>query len=81
MTLLSTSWIIAYICAFILYGAGKRDPTIAGGGSDLSILWVGLSIAVSAVIIEVVGGGVMLVLIAQAALFIGIGIFRARRDR
>jgi hypothetical protein len=77
---LQPSWIIAFVCAFVLYGAGKRDPTIQDG-ANYSILWAGLSIAVSAVVIHVFGGGWLLVLLAQAGLFAGIGVFRAYRDR
>jgi len=79
MIFLQPSWILAFVCAFVLYGAGKRDPTIRDGANN-SILWAGLSIAVSALVIHVIGGGWILVLLAQAALFVGIGVFRAYRD-
>ena len=44
-------------------------------------LWAGLSIAVSAVLIRFLGAGWILVLVGQAALFVGIGIFRAMRGK
>lgn len=80
MIFLTPSWIIAFVCAFVLYGAGKRDPAIRDGANH-SILWAGLSIAVSALIIHVVGGGVILVLIGQVGLFVGIGVFRSLREK
>ena len=80
MTFLQANWIIAFVCAFVLYGAGKKDWTVQGSKSN-SVLWAGLSIAVSALVIQVFGGGWVLVLLAQAALFAGIGFFRAFKDR
>lgn len=79
MIFLQANWIIAFVCAFVLYGAGKQDVTIRGGKSH-SILWAGLSIALSAVVIHVLGGGWLFVLLAQAGLFVGIGVFRAFRE-
>jgi hypothetical protein len=80
MTFLQANWIIAFVCAFILYGAGKKDLTVRGS-EDRSILWAALSIAVSALVIQVFAAGVVHVLLAQAALFVGIGVFRALKDR
>ena len=75
MIFLQSNWIIAFVCAFVFYGAGKQDGTIPGG-ANYSILWAGLSIAVSAFAIHVIGGGWLLVLLAQIGLFVGIGAFR-----
>lgn len=79
MIFLQASWIIAFVCAFVLYGAGKSDLTVKDG-KKYSLLWAGLSIAVSALIIQVFGGGWILVVAGQAALFVGIGVFRAFKD-
>ena len=49
MVFLQASWIIAFVCAFTLFGAGKAEAR--GGGSDNGWLWAGLSIAVSALLI------------------------------
>lgn len=80
MIFLQPNWIIAFVFAFVLFGAGKSDLTIRDGKNH-SILWAGLSIAVSAVAIHVFGGGWVSVVVAQAGLFAGIGVFRAFRDR
>lgn len=80
MTLLQPPWIIAFVCAFILYGAGKKDLAVRDGANH-SVLWAGLSIAVSALVIQVFSGGVLFVLLGQGALMAGIGVFRAMKDR
>jgi hypothetical protein len=74
MIFLQSSWIIAFVCAFVFYGAGKQDGTIQGGANH-SILWAGLSIGVSTVVIQVLGAGWLLVLLAQIGLFVGIAAF------
>ena len=79
MIFLQTNWILAFVCAFTFFGAGKAEAK--GGGPDHGFLWAGLSVVTSAVFIELFGAGWFLVLLGQAGLFIGIGIFRAMRDR
>jgi hypothetical protein len=44
-------------------------------------LWTGLSIGVSALAIQLLGAGWVLVLVAQCGLFVAIGIFRSFRER
>ena len=80
MIFLQTNWIIAFVCAFVFFGAGKQNAGIAGG-KNYSFLWMGLSIAVSAVVIHLFSAGWVLVLVAQLGLFAAIGIFRTLRDR
>jgi hypothetical protein len=79
MIFLQTHWILAFVCAFTFFGAGKAEAK--GGGPDHAFLWAGLSVVTSAVFIELFDAGWFLVLLGQAGLFIGIGIFRAMRDR
>jgi hypothetical protein len=79
MIFLQPNWIIAFVCAFVLYGAGKQNASIAGGKNH-SVLWTGLSIGVSALVINLFSAGWILVLVAQFALFLVIGIFRSFRD-
>ena len=79
MIFLQSNWIIAFVCAFVFFGAGKQNATV-GGGKNLSFQWMGLSIAVSALVIRFLGAGWLLVLVAQAVLFVGIGVFRSMRD-
>jgi hypothetical protein len=80
MIFLQTNWIIAFVCAFVFYGAGKQNASMPGG-SNQSVPWTGLSIAVSALVIHLFGAGWIFVLVAQAGLFVAIGIFRSFRDR
>ena len=85
MIFLQTNWIIAFVCAYTFLRAGRLE---AGGSSlearsgsrDNGILWAGLSIATSALVIQVFGGGWFLVVLAQAGLFVGIGGYRAWRE-
>ena len=80
MIFLQPNWIIAFICAFVFYGAGKQNTGIPGGRNQ-SLLWTGLSIGVSALAIHLLGAGWVLVLVAQCGLFVVIGIFRSFRER
>ena len=79
MIFLQPNWILAFVCAFTLFGAGKAEAK--GGGPDHSLQWGALSVATSAVLIKFFDAGWFLVLLGQFGLFIGIGIFRAMRDR
>ena len=80
MVFLQPTWIIAFVCAFVLYGAGKKDLMVRDE-SNHSWLWAGLSIATSAIVIQVLGGGWIFVVLAQAGLVAAIGVFRAFKDR
>jgi hypothetical protein len=79
MIFLQPNWILAFVCAFTFFGAGKAEAK--GGGPDHGLLWSGLSVATSAALIKFFDAGWFLVLLGQAGLFIGIGIIRAMRDR
>jgi hypothetical protein len=79
MIFLHPHWILAFVCAFVLYGAGKAEAREAGRNAGM--LWAGLSIAVSALLIRFFGAGWFLVLVGQVALFAGIGVFRAMRSK
>ncbi len=80
MIFLQPTWIIAFVCAFVFFGAGKQNVGIPGGKNQ-SFLWAGLSIGVSALVIGLLGAGWILVLVAQCALFVAIGILRSFRER
>jgi hypothetical protein len=79
MIFLQANWILAFVCAFVLYGAGKAEARDVGRNAGL--FWAGLSIAVSAVLIRFLGAGSIMVLVGQAALFVGIGVFRSMRRK
>lgn len=78
MIFLQPSWIIAFVCAFTYYEAGHIEAR--DGRRDHGILWAGMSIAISALVIQILNGEWLFVLLAQAAFFLGIGIFRVLRD-
>jgi hypothetical protein len=80
MIFLQPNWILAFVCAFVFFGAGKQNMGIPGGKNQ-SYLWAGLSIAVSALVIHFFSAGWILVLLAQAGLFVAIGVFGSLRDR
>ena len=79
MIFLQPNWILAFVCAFTFFGAGKAEAK--GGGPDHGLLWSALSVATSAVLIKFFDAGWILVLLGQVGMFIGIGIIRAMRDR
>jgi hypothetical protein len=79
MIFLQTHWILAFVCAFIFFGAGKAEAK--GGGSGHGVLWGALSLVTSALFIQLFDAGWFLVLLAQAGLFFGIGVFRTWKDR
>jgi hypothetical protein len=80
MIFLQTNWILAFVCAFIFFGAGKQNTGIPGG-KNRSFLWAGLSIAVSALVIQLFNASWILVVVAQVVLFAAIGILGSLRDR
>ena len=80
MIFLQPNWILAFVCAFIFFGAGKQNAVGINGGKNFSFLWAGLSIAVSAVVIRFLAAGWPLVVVSQAVLFFGIAVVRSMRD-
>jgi hypothetical protein len=78
MIFLQPTWIIAFVCAFTYYGAGQIEAR--DGGRDHGILWAGLSIAISALVIQMLHGGWVFVLLAQVVFLVGIGFVRTLRD-
>jgi len=80
MIFLQPNWILAFVCAFIFFAAGKQNVGL-DGGKNFSFLWAGLSIAVSALVIRFLGAGWVLVLVSQAVLFFAIGAVRAMSDK
>jgi hypothetical protein len=71
------NWIIAAICAITFFKAGRAEARDTA--RDNGLIWAGLSIAVSALIIQGFGAGWLLVLLAQIGLFVGIAVFRTLR--
>jgi hypothetical protein len=74
MPFYSYNFILTVVFAVVLYRAGVQDESPG-------LLWAALSVAISLVVWLVLGWGVLPLIIAQAALFIGIGVFRVLRER
>lgn len=79
MIFLQTNWIIAFVCAVTYYRIGKAEARESGRG-DNGMIWAGLSIAISALSIQLFGAGWILVLLSQVGLFIAITLFRTVRE-
>jgi hypothetical protein len=74
---LQSSWILGFVFAFALFSSGKLE---AQDGMRKGLLWAGLSIVISVLVIQFCGGGWLSELLAQVGLFIGIGAARTIRD-
>ena len=59
MIFLQPTWMLAFVCAFTFFGAGKAEAK--GGGPDHGFLWAGLSAATSALFIQLFDAGWFLV--------------------
>jgi hypothetical protein len=64
--------VVMSVCALTFYRAGKQERS-------WSILWAALSVIVSLLILRFLNWGVIGVFAGQAALFVGITIFRMRQ--
>ena len=79
MIFLQPTWVLAFVFAFVCLEAGNLEKRHRNGRSD-GILWAGLSIATSAVVIRLLGGGSLFVVLAQVVLFGAITVYRVLRE-
>lgn len=79
LTFLQSNWLLAFVSAFTFLTAGQFEAQ-HGNGRNNGLLWAGLSIATSAIVIELLQGGWLFVLLVQLALFVAIGAVRAFLD-
>lgn len=77
MDLLGAPALLAFVCAIVFYKAGAQEARL--GGTDHGVLWASFSILLSA-LIGMLHGTWLWLLIAQIALFFGIGVCRALRE-
>ena len=68
------SLIIVIICAYFFYQAGKIE-----GNPKAGRLWAMLSVLVWIGSVNFIARSLIVALLSQGALFIGIGIYRARQ--
>ena len=71
--------LLAIISAFAFFGMGQYEAR--QGGRSNGLLWACLSAAMSWFVLSYLQGGMTLMVIGQVAVFIGIGAFRAMRER
>lgn len=70
--------LLALICVVTFYAAGDYEARLSG--TNNGPLWAILSALVSALVLISLNGSWSWLLVAQVALFIGIGVFRAWRS-
>ena len=76
---LQPNWILALVCAFTYYEMGKFEARHAARRND-GVLWSGISIAISALVIQELSGGWVAVLLMQIVFFLAITIYRLLRE-
>ena len=76
--MLGDEWVLALVCVLAFYGAGRQEGRF--GGHDHALSWAVLSILTSALVMLVLHGTWAWLLASQVALFVGIGVVRARRQ-
>jgi len=69
---------LAAVCAYTYYVLGAYEAQ--QGGRNNGVLWAGLSAAVSFAVAYLCKAGWGALLLAQAALFLGITVYRAMRS-
>jgi hypothetical protein len=74
MPFYSYNFILTLVFALVLYRAGVQDESPG-------LLWAALSVVISLVVWLGLGWGVLAMIIAQVALFVGIGVVRVLRER
>ena len=77
--MLGNEWVLALVCVVVFFGAGRHEARF--GGHDRAAPWAALSIGVSALMMLVLHATWGWLLAAQVALFVGIGVVRALRER
>lgn len=71
--------VLAAICALIFFGAGRFESSAEA--HDYSFPWALMSALLSALMLVVFKAPWGVLLFCQVGLFIGIGVFRAIRER
>ena len=79
MIFLQPNWILAFVCAFTYFAMGEFESRHAGRANH-GMVWAGLSIALSALVIHVFQGGWGFVLLTQIGLYVGITLYRVLRE-
>lgn len=80
MYFLTPSWIVAFVFAYCWYMGGKIEAK-HGDRPNHGLFWALISIAMSALVIEVWHRGVFLVIVGQLVVFIGITLWRMKFEK
>lgn len=75
MPFYSFNFILMVVFAIFFYRAAQFD----GGSGLVGLFWAAMSVAISFLIWQWLGWGVLLMLLGQIALFVGIGVYRVVR--
>ena len=75
---LSLELVLAMVCAFTFFRAGQVESL--NEARDFGFPWALISALISALVLVVFNGSWGILLLSQAGLFFGIGIYRALRD-
>lgn len=78
LDIIQSPFLLAFVCAYTYYVLGAYEAQ--QGGNHNGLLWTVLSLLVSLVVLGLFKSGWGVLLIAQAALFVGIAVFRAMRE-
>ncbi len=80
MIFLTPAWIVAFVFAYCFFMGGKMEAK-NGDRPNHGLYWALASIAVSALVVQVLHGGVLLVILGQAAVFVGITLWRMKFEK
>jgi hypothetical protein len=80
MIFLQPSWIIGFVFAWCFFMGGQMEARHKGGRNPGPV-WALISIAVTAVVTQLLGGGVFLVILGQVVAFAGITAWRVIFDK
>lgn len=78
MGILQAPIVLALVSIALFFGAGVQEAQM--GGNNNGFIWALLSALVSACVLLLFKGSWSWLVLAQVALFVGIGVFRALRD-
>ena len=70
--------LLIIVSAMMFFSMGQYEAR--DGGRNNGLLWASLSLAMSWLVVSVLHAGMTLQVLGQAAVFVGIGAFRAMRE-
>jgi hypothetical protein len=80
MPFLSANWIIGFACAWLFFAMGRHEAR-NGDAPDHGMWWALASIVVTVLAIQGLGAGAVLVVVAQALLYVAIAVVRVLLEK